>query len=237
MPVPSAIADLSTTPGLNFPAGTESPSTIDEYLRAHAAFIKQTSDAKASTADVVTLTGNQTVAGIKTFSSPIAGSVTGTAANVSGTVAIANGGTGATTAAAAFTAIKQAATESATGVVELATTAEAAAGTDTTRAVTAAGVEAHMVANALGWGQTWQNLTGSRATATTYTNTTGRPIEVKVIYTGGGVYEANFLVDGLQVQYETRPAGAWVTVGAIVPNGSTYRATSTGTYNAWAELR
>jgi hypothetical protein len=157
--------------------------------------------------------------------------------NITGTVPIAQGGTGATTAANAFTAIKQAATETETGVVELATTAEAAAGTDTTRAVTAAGVEAHMVANALGWGQTWQNLTGSRATATTYTNSTGRPIEVKVIYTGGGAYEATFSVDGLQVQYETRPTGAWVTVGAIVPNGSTYRATSTGTYNAWAELR
>lgn len=42
----------------------------------------------------------------------------------------------------AFTNIKQAATESATGVVELATTAEAAAGADTTRAVTAAGLAA-----------------------------------------------------------------------------------------------
>ncbi len=57
-------------------------------------------------------------------------------------VPIANGGTGATTAADAFIAIKQAASETATGVVELATTAEAAAGTDTTRAVTAAGVAA-----------------------------------------------------------------------------------------------
>jgi hypothetical protein len=46
-------------------------------------------------------------------------------------------------ASTAFSNIKQAATESATGVVELATTAEAAAGSDTSRAVTAAGVEAH----------------------------------------------------------------------------------------------
>lgn len=48
---------------------------------------------------VVKLTGNQTIAGTKTFSSPISGSVTGTSLNVTGTVAIANGGTGATTAA------------------------------------------------------------------------------------------------------------------------------------------
>lgn len=54
-------------------------------------------------------------------------------ANVTGTVAIANGGTGQTTAAAAFGALKQAASTTDTGVVELATDAEAQAGTDTTR--------------------------------------------------------------------------------------------------------
>jgi hypothetical protein len=45
-------------------------------------------------------------------------------------------------ASTAFSNIKQAATESATGVVELATTAEAVTGTDTSRAVTPAGVKA-----------------------------------------------------------------------------------------------
>jgi len=51
------------------------------------------------------LTTNQTVAGIKTFSSPIVGSVTGTAANVTGIVPIVNGGTGSTTANGAFNAL------------------------------------------------------------------------------------------------------------------------------------
>jgi hypothetical protein len=50
-------------------------------------------------------TGNQTIAGIKTFSSPIAGSVTGTSNNVTGIVAIENGGTGSTTNTAARTAL------------------------------------------------------------------------------------------------------------------------------------
>jgi hypothetical protein len=45
----------------------------------------------------VDVTNNQTIAGTKTFSSPISGSVTGTALNVTGTVAVANGGTGQTT--------------------------------------------------------------------------------------------------------------------------------------------
>ncbi len=59
----------------------------------------------AADSAVVKLTGDQTVAGTKTFSSPIAGSVTGTALNVTGTVAVANGGTGSTTASAARTAL------------------------------------------------------------------------------------------------------------------------------------
>lgn len=45
---------------------------------------------------VVKLTGDQTIAGTKTFSSTISGSITGNAANVTGTVAVANGGTGQT---------------------------------------------------------------------------------------------------------------------------------------------
>lgn len=68
------------------------------------------------------------------------GSVTTAKLAVAFTLPIANGGTGQTTAAAAFNAIKQAASDTATGVVELATTAEAAAGTDTTRAITPAGL-------------------------------------------------------------------------------------------------
>lgn len=154
-----------------------------------------------------------------------------------GTLPIANGGTGQATASAAFTALKQAATETDTGVVELATTAEAAAGTDTTRAVTAAGVEAHMVANAIGWGQTWQNVTGSRSPSTTYTNSTGRPIAVSVIYTGGGAYDVSLQVDGADRAYATASASQFVTVAAIVPNGSTYRINATGTLNQWHELR
>ena len=44
------------------------------------------------------LTSNQTIAGTKTFSSQIQGSISGTASNVTGTVSIANGGTDANTA-------------------------------------------------------------------------------------------------------------------------------------------
>lgn len=55
-------------------------------------------------------------------------------------VAIADGGCNADDAATCFANIKQGASETATGVVEMATTAEAEAGTDTSRAVTPAGL-------------------------------------------------------------------------------------------------
>ena len=75
MPVPSSISDLSTTPALNSPLGSESPSSIDDYLRTLSAFIRQINDLAATKADdsaVVKLTGAQTVAGTKTFSaSPV----------------------------------------------------------------------------------------------------------------------------------------------------------------------
>ena len=68
-------------------------------------------------------------------------------------VPVADGGTGASDAATAFSNLKQAATDTATGVVELATTAEAIAGTDTTRAVTPEGLLAAINALASGLSQ------------------------------------------------------------------------------------
>jgi hypothetical protein len=59
---------------------------------------------------------------------------------VTGTLPIANGGTGATTGAAALTALGLvSASTTAQGIIEIATDAEVQTGTDTTRAVTAAG--------------------------------------------------------------------------------------------------
>jgi hypothetical protein len=46
MPIPASINDLSTTAGSNSPAGSESPSLIDDYLRTQGAFIAQLRDNK-----------------------------------------------------------------------------------------------------------------------------------------------------------------------------------------------
>jgi len=103
MPVPASLASLSTTAGSNPPAGTENPfPDLDDHLRAGYAFDAQNRDAIATklnasavsafgltliddanagaartTLGAVGLTGDETVAGIKTFSSsPVVPSAT-----------------------------------------------------------------------------------------------------------------------------------------------------------------
>jgi hypothetical protein len=87
----------------------------------------------------------------------------------------------------------------------------------------------------IGVGQTWQNVTGSRAAATTYTNSTGRPIYVTYGWAGG--FYTTFLIDGVA----TANSSASSNIGGyyVVPAGSTYRinASGGGSLAAWSELR
>lgn len=48
MPIPSTVADLNATAALNSPTGSESPTQGDDFIRAHAAIIRQVSDAASS---------------------------------------------------------------------------------------------------------------------------------------------------------------------------------------------
>lgn len=81
----------------------------------------------------------------------------------------------------------------------------------------------------LGDGQTWQNLTASRVSGTTYTNTTGRPIFVQASITTGSV---TAYCNGISIV----PNGIYAAF--VVPNGGTYSIAWTNNLNAvWAELR
>jgi hypothetical protein len=48
MPLPASINDLSTTPASNSPAGSESPTLADDYLRYYAAYIASLRDVTLS---------------------------------------------------------------------------------------------------------------------------------------------------------------------------------------------
>lgn len=49
MPTPTVITDLSQTAGSNYPAGGDSPATLDDVQRAHASFIALLRDGKGQT--------------------------------------------------------------------------------------------------------------------------------------------------------------------------------------------
>jgi hypothetical protein len=93
---------------------------------------------------------NNVVYGGSVTNAAISGTTTITGATITGgtvsglttDLAIADGGTGASTALAAFDALKQAATATYVGAVELATDAEVITGTDITRAMTPASFRA-----------------------------------------------------------------------------------------------
>ena len=104
----SAPGKFSYSAGLPILSGTASPSAGDGvtdqlYIQTSTTpetiWFKQVGTWTRITGSTLymDLTNSQTIAGTKTFSSPIAGSVTGTSANVTGIVAVANGGTGVTT--------------------------------------------------------------------------------------------------------------------------------------------
>ena len=80
--------------------------------------------------------------------------------------------------------------------------------------------------------QTWQNMTSLRNSGVTYTNTTGKPIEVLYTNSGAGSFSLSIGAAnmGLIGGGATRSS-----ISFVVPNGVTYRIT--GTVQQWNELR
>ena len=136
------------------------------------------------------------------------------------------------------TAIPQA-TETVVGVAKLANTLNS---TDDKAALTAA--QGKVLNNqAFGVGQTWQDVSGSRSKNVTYTNTTGKPINVAVIAgysdSDGGLQA---LVGGVTVEelYGKAPSGSGYWKGTLnftVPHSSTYRIEGGSNVLRWVELR
>lgn len=96
---------------------------------------------------------------------------------------------------------------------------------------------AAVLGNLLGVNQTWQNLTGSRAYGTTYTNTTGKPISVFSI-TNGVSSTLSASVSGVTAA-NSNTTGSASVVFFIVPPSATYVVTAGGgaTLVTWSELR
>lgn len=131
------------------------------------------------------------------------------------------------------------------GVGELATTTESRAGVDDTRFITPLKLASTMIA---GVGQTWQDVSGSRAELTTYTNSTGRPIMILVAgrtaVTVDSYAVTRLTIDGVERVSSTatsRGSNISSCISAIIPNGSTYmveiETSAASQISHWSELR
>jgi len=89
----------------------------------------------------------------------------------------------------------------------------------------------------LGVGQTWQDVTASRVPNTTYTNTTGRPIEIMVYGYGTATYSRfNIFINGASFNAVT--CNAYGAFTMIIPNNVSYSYTITSaSITMWWELR
>lgn len=94
-----------------------------------------------------------------------------------------------------------------------------------------------------GLSQSWQDVTASRAVGTTYTNSTGKPIQVLIsaLTTNSGNGSINIGATGaFQVYGGPSASGVVNSVSFTVPSGQTYVLTDvsgTITIVSWAELR
>lgn len=94
------------------------------------------------------------------------------------------------------------------------------------------------ITDSLNSGQTWQNVTGSRALGTNYTNSTGKPITVAFSgqsSAGNGTVYVNsvtiFSGQGRSTYYNGLP------IFFIVPPGGVYQITGWDGVSNWSELR
>jgi len=89
----------------------------------------------------------------------------------------------------------------------------------------------------IGVGQTWQDVTGSRVSNTTYTNSTGKPIALRINF--NQVTTAYFTL-GSESEYLliNTPAATVIEYFIIIPNGVSYKIrVSAGSVVLWSELR
>jgi len=87
----------------------------------------------------------------------------------------------------------------------------------------------------LGLSQTWQNVSASRSTGTTYYNTTGKPILVSV--RSDVSVDGRITVNGVQAVWADQSASNRGPLVTIVPPGQSYVITGAYYSGSWSELR
>lgn len=94
--------------------------------------------------------------------------------------------------------------------------------------------------SSIGYGQTYQDLTASRATGTNYYNTTGRPIYISITTGSATATAVTITVNGVAAASSATndsALGSPIGIGAIIPANAVYFATIVGGIGRWSELR
>ena len=143
------------------------------------------------------------------------------------------------------------ATGSAANVAEVTILDEDDMDTDSASAIpTQQSVKAYVDASGIGVGQTWQDVSGSRAVGTAYQNTTGKPIMVMLsLDVSSGRYASQVSATGAfageEITFSKVPSSGTATFtltgqSFVVPSGTYYRVVeedATVTIRYWTELR
>lgn len=119
------------------------------------------------------------------------------------------------------------------GVMRFATATEVVNKSATQAAITAANAATVAQSTDIGIGQTWRDVTSSRAVGVTYTNNTAKPIQVIVSGVASNGTGATLTLSGITLKIEDDTG----LTSFIVPPGGTYSITRGFTISKWAELR
>ncbi len=253
----NSLASGNTAIGLALAAGTITatfaPGNVDKNALGGSVLSVANGGTGSATQNFADLSTTQTIGGAKTFSSTITGNVSGTAANVTGTVAVANGGTGQTTVQAAINSLVGGAGSSGqvlrsngTNVVMAAlastdlpatiaadTTGTAANVTGTvavanggTGAVTAPLARAALSAAVLGANSDITSLSGLTTALTVGQGGTGATTLTGFVYgNGAGAFTASTTIAGSAISGNISGTAANVTGTVAITNGGTGQTT------------
>ena len=231
LPVASGGTGVTTSTGTGSTVLSASPTFTGTPLAPTAA--GGTNTTQLATTQFVTSAVTTATGSLGTMSTQNANNVAITGGTASGLTSLGVSGTAtATTFAGAGTSLTGTAAALSIGG-NAATATSATSATSATTATTATNAT-----NILGNSQSYQNVTGSRSSGATYTNSTGKPIWVWYSATNpqGGATTTAY-VDGNLACYTLMDLYPRAFAGFVVPIGSTYSINCGGNLSYWLELR
>jgi hypothetical protein len=194
-----------------------------------------------STTQIATTAFVQNVAGsLGTMSTQNANAVAITGGTVVGItdLAVADGGTGASTFTANSVVLGNGTSALNANMVAPSTAGKVLVSNGTTwtsQTIAASGIKLGLGIT----GEVWNNVTGSRATGSTYTNSNAYPIMISMYGSGSGASSTQIYVNGSLVYYNNAQwngAGAIPGGTLIIPPGATYSVSLASGLVAWWEL-